>query len=92
VFNPPYVETISEEVGEAQGNTERLIEKSWAGGANGMEVTDRLLEEIPELLSPQGIFYLVAVKENKPEEIIERMKSKGLTGEVSLNSRPLPRR
>lgn len=87
MFNPPYVETISEEMGEAQGNKERLIEKSWAGGANGMEVTDRLLEQVPELLSPQGTFYLVAVKENKPEEIIERMKLKGLTGEVSLNGR-----
>lgn len=83
VFNPPYVETISEEVEAAQKDEERLIEKSWAGGADGMEVTNRLLEQVNDLLSPRGVFYLVTVKENKPEEIIERMKSQGLTGEVS---------
>jgi len=34
------------------------------------------------LLSPRGVFYLVAVPENKPLQIIEDMKERGLTGEV----------
>lgn len=34
------------------------------------------------LLSPKGVFYLVAVQQNKPDEIIEYMRTKGLEGEV----------
>ena len=35
------------------------------------------------MLSERGLFYLVAVPENKPLEIIEQMKARGLEGEVS---------
>lgn len=34
------------------------------------------------LLSDKGVFYLVAVSQNKPYEIIERMKEEGLDGQV----------
>lgn len=49
VFNPPYVETDEAEVVLAQNGTEGMsegkgIDKSWAGGVGGMEVTNRLLE------------------------------------------------
>lgn len=40
LFNPPYVPTESEEI---DGNG---IEVSWAGGKDGMEVTNRLLPRI----------------------------------------------
>lgn len=103
VFNPPYVETWSEEASEAQlGGT---IERAWAGGEGGMEVTNRVLEQVevrrllcsllPELfgtddvalrvqplLSERGMFYLVAVPQNKPLEILAQMKARGLAGEV----------
>lgn len=36
-----------------------------------------------DLLSPRGAFYLVAVPENKPLEIIASMQARGLQGEVS---------
>jgi hypothetical protein len=35
-----------------------------------------------EILAPGGRFYLVAVQQNKPLEIIEYMKSLGLDAEV----------
>lgn len=35
------------------------------------------------LLSPGGAFYLVTIPQNKPFDIIEQMKARGLTGEVS---------
>ncbi|KFP39116.1 HemK methyltransferase family member 2, partial [Chlamydotis macqueenii] len=74
LFNPPYVVTPSEEV-ESQG-----IEASWAGGKKGREVMDRVFPLVPDLLSPGGLFYLVTIKENNPDEILETMKKFGLEG------------
>lgn len=109
VFNPPYVETEDEEAVEAQGQEDKRIEKSWAGGAGGMRVTSRLLEQVDvraiprltclcgeleltsqsgslqTLLSDRGLFYLVAVPENKPLAIIAAMQARRLEGEVRLS-------
>uniref|UniRef100_A0A452J0M0 Methyltransferase HEMK2 n=1 Tax=Gopherus agassizii TaxID=38772 RepID=A0A452J0M0_9SAUR len=74
LFNPPYVVTPSEEV-ESHG-----IEAAWAGGKNGREVMDRLFPLVPDLLSVGGLFYLVTIKENNPDEILETMKKYGLRG------------
>ncbi|NWY51103.1 HEMK2 methyltransferase, partial [Chionis minor] len=74
LFNPPYVVTPSEEV-QSHG-----IEASWAGGKNGREVMDRVFPLVPDLLSPGGLFYLVTIKENNPDEILETMKKHGLEG------------
>jgi len=41
------------------------------------------LADYQEILAPGGRFYLVAVQQNKPLEIIEYMKSLGLDAEVS---------
>ncbi|XP_074957469.1 methyltransferase HEMK2 [Phalacrocorax aristotelis] len=74
LFNPPYVVTPSEEVGS------HGIEASWAGGKKGREVMDRVFPLVPDLLSPGGLFYLVTLKENDPDEIVETMKKCGLEG------------
>ncbi|XP_032635589.1 methyltransferase HEMK2 [Chelonoidis abingdonii] len=74
LFNPPYVVTPSEEV-ESHG-----LEAAWAGGKNGREVMDRLFPLVPDLLSTGGLFYLVTIKENNPDEILETMKKYGLRG------------
>lgn len=46
LFNPPYVPTFSEEAADAQLLKEGTIQGSWAGGLDGMEVTNRLLEVV----------------------------------------------
>ncbi|XP_074839556.1 methyltransferase HEMK2 isoform X1 [Carettochelys insculpta] len=74
LFNPPYVVTPSEEV-ESHG-----IEAAWAGGKNGREVMDRLFPLVSDLLSTRGLFYLVTIQENNPDEILEAMKKCGLEG------------
>ncbi|XP_003467230.1 methyltransferase N6AMT1 isoform X2 [Cavia porcellus] len=79
VFNPPYVVTPPEEVGS------HGIEASWAGGRNGREVMDRFFPLASDLLSPRGLFYLVTIKENNPEEILKTLKTKGLHGTTALS-------
>ncbi len=86
IFNPPYVVTVSEEVGS------HSIEASWAGGTDGREVTDRLLPLIPSLLSDNSVFYLVAIKENKPHEIGMMLAKSGLKMTTVLERRSGPER
>ena len=76
VFNPPYVPTPSEEVGGTS------ISASWAGGDAGREVLDRLLPLIDGIMSPRGCVYIIAVRENKPEEICALLASAGLASSI----------
>jgi len=71
IFNPPYVPTLTEEARNAQ-NT-RDIQGSWAGGSDGMNVTDQFLDLVEPLMAPRARFYLVAVKENNIPSIRRRM-------------------
>ncbi|XP_003797141.1 hemK methyltransferase family member 2 [Otolemur garnettii] len=61
------------------------IAAAWAGGRNGREVMDRFFPVASDLLSPRGLFYLVTIKENNPEEILKTMKTKGLRGTTALS-------
>lgn len=84
LFNPPYVVTPSEEVGT------RGIEASWAGGPDGRQVTNRFLPQVPQLLSDTGVFYLVVIKENKPDEIQRYLEKAGLHMTTVLSRRSGP--
>ncbi|XP_049919304.1 methyltransferase N6AMT1 isoform X2 [Epinephelus moara] len=63
------------------------IEAAWAGGKRGREVTDRLLPVVAQLLSSKGLFYLITIAENNPEEIICSLGKCGLRGESCLSTR-----
>ncbi|KAG8920174.1 hypothetical protein FRC01_000889 [Tulasnella sp. 417] len=81
VFNPPYVPTLEDEASIAQDAQD--IAGAWAGGMDGMAITDQLLKNVGGMLSPNGVFYLVAVKQNDPEGICARMRdTQGLEGEA----------
>lgn len=44
------------------------IEAAWAGGIRGREVTDRFLPAVAQLVSSNGLFYLITIAENDPGE------------------------
>ncbi|KAL5493460.1 hypothetical protein EMCRGX_G014649 [Ephydatia muelleri] len=85
IFNPPYVPTPSEDVW--QPSKIGGIEASWAGGARGREVTDRLLPDVAALLSRQGVLYLVTVPDNRPDDIKVLLGAQGFSSEVVLSRR-----
>ncbi|XP_023165873.1 methyltransferase N6AMT1 [Drosophila hydei] len=78
LFNPPYVVTTDEELQSQMLTdnpaTERNLVYSWAGGTDGRRVTDILLEQLDDILSPSGVLYLLLLHENKPDEIIEQLR------------------
>ncbi|XP_064584091.1 methyltransferase N6AMT1 isoform X2 [Zonotrichia leucophrys gambelii] len=75
LLNNVHLQPVITDLVKSQG-----IEASWAGGRQGREVMDRLFPLVPDLLSPGGLFYLVTIKENNPDEILETMKKSGLKG------------
>ncbi|KAF9452576.1 S-adenosyl-L-methionine-dependent methyltransferase [Macrolepiota fuliginosa MF-IS2] len=86
LFNPPYVPTEYEEAHIAQ--QAKSISGAWAGGYDGMQVTNTFLETVKDLLSDKGRFYLVALKQNNIPEIQRRMLDEhNLESEVVLQRR-----
>ncbi|KAK4166787.1 methyltransferase domain-containing protein [Cladorrhinum sp. PSN259] len=87
VFNPPYVPT--EEMpclplslrGEGDQKTtfeqdSTLLALSYAGGQDGMETTDKVIDSLPEVLSERGVAYILLCAGNKPEDVKSRIRNK----------------
>ena len=94
VFNPPYVPTdelpstlmaaprdasMKLSKSEILDEDTYLLSLSYAGGLDGMEVTYRLLDQLPNVLSLErgGVAYLLLCEQNKPEEFMERVRRWG---------------
>jgi release factor glutamine methyltransferase len=85
VFNPPYVPTPElpklPQEGAARKTTyeddSHLLEISYAGGSDGMETTDRLLDSLPSVLGKRGCAYVLLCAQNKPEKVKEQIKTWG---------------
>lgn len=75
-FNPPYVVTPDEEVDRGG------IAAAWAGGYKGRVVIDRVLDTLEGLVAPCGRVYMIAIHENEPENIMERMRGKGFVADM----------
>lgn len=83
IFNPPYVPT--EELPRQPGPAEAvlkpsfdddsyLLSLSYAGGRDGMETTDRLIDSLPTTLSAKGCAYILLCRQNKPDEVKQRIR------------------
>ena len=54
----------------------RLLALSYEGGVDGMEVTNRLLEQLPRVLnSNKGVAYILLCHQNRPEEVMQRIRN-----------------
>lgn len=93
LFNPPYVPTeelpqipsaTTEQAMAGMSRSERfdhesyLLSLTYAGGKDGMETTDRLLDAIPGLLHPgRGVAYVLLCRQNRPDEVRDRIVAWG---------------
>lgn len=87
IFNPPYVpteelpsqpENVADEGLDKNAEFARdshLLSLSYAGGVDGMETTNRLLGQIPSVLSERGVAYVLLCKQNKPREVVEQIQT-----------------
>jgi release factor glutamine methyltransferase len=92
IFNPPYVPAELPDLSRheqfnavtpSQGRTtfeqdSYLLELSYAGGEDGMVVTNRMLEQIPKILNPvSGVGYLLLCAQNKPDKVKQEIRDWG---------------
>ncbi|RDA90145.1 hypothetical protein CP533_0768 [Ophiocordyceps camponoti-saundersi (nom. inval.)] len=85
IFNPPYVPTPSlplppngaEETKPSFENDSHLLELAYAGGRDGMQTTDRFIDDLPRVLSPTGCAYILLCAQNKPSLVMERIRAFG---------------
>lgn len=80
VFNPPYVPAESvPPVPEAKedGNNDEWLFLALDGGSEGMEVTQLLLDALPEAMTPQGVAYILFCARNIPDKIVKCMEERG---------------
>ncbi|EKG10655.1 DNA methylase N-6 adenine-specific conserved site [Macrophomina phaseolina MS6] len=90
IFNPPYVPTPAlpdlakhEQYNQYSPTTSfdqdsYLLELSYAGGRDGMETTERLLEQLPAVLHPErGVAYILLCAQNKPLQVQQRIRDWG---------------
>ncbi|EME77736.1 uncharacterized protein MYCFIDRAFT_45813 [Pseudocercospora fijiensis CIRAD86] len=89
IFNPPYVPTEElpkhpkkeySDQNKKWTSTEsferdsHLLSLSYAGGVDGMETTNRLLGQLPQVLSDRGVAYVLFCAQNKPDEVASRIR------------------
>ncbi|KAL1953058.1 hypothetical protein VTO42DRAFT_3730 [Malbranchea cinnamomea] len=101
IFNPPYVPTpevpqiLSPEEIQSPGTfsskferDSHLLSLSYAGGDRGMETTNRLLEAIPNILNAvRGVAYVLLCAQNKPDEVMDRIRCWGSGWNVEIVGR-----
>jgi len=101
IFNPPYVPSSSVPRcadGEATeieiakrtsfDNDSHLLSLSYEGGIDGMEVTNRFLKQLPDVLNRErGVAYVLLCRQNKPEEVMQSIRGWGPTWVVDIVGR-----
>ncbi|EFA06234.1 HemK methyltransferase family member 2-like Protein [Tribolium castaneum] len=76
LFNPPYVVTDSAEIRGCG------LSRAWAGGCTGREITDQVLCNLQNFLTPKGVCYMVILKENNIDEITSLVRKNNFRSEV----------
>jgi release factor glutamine methyltransferase len=91
IFNPPYVPSPCDEIGPSFQQIEpnkNLISAAWAGGDRGRFVIDQFIPTIEKLLAPNGVLYLVLIRDNDPDEIISILNHSYNIASTLVNSKP----
>lgn len=79
IFNPPYVVTPDNELGDSsKSNSDcvrnELITKSWAGGRDGRQIMNKVFAKLNDILTINGVAYVLIIKDNRPEQIVADLK------------------
>lgn len=84
ICNPPYVQTDEHEIPDKTSASH--ISSSWAGGPDGMNLTRRFVSLVPDLLSPNGVFYLLlSHNDNDVDAVVKQLQDLGVRSEIRIS-------
>ncbi|KAL8699641.1 MAG: hypothetical protein Q9201_005895, partial [Fulgogasparrea decipioides] len=76
--SPAKEDDLNEGMEKALDKNSQMLSLSYAGGIDGMEVTNRLLDQLPSVLNAErGVAYILLCKQNKPAAVAERIQRWG---------------
>ncbi|KAK5781078.1 S-adenosylmethionine-dependent methyltransferase PWA37_002001 [Arxiozyma heterogenica] len=74
VFNPPYVPAVNvPEIPSSKENLDQWLDLALLGGKDGMVITQRVIDQLDDILSPTGVAYILFCARNKPEQIVSNI-------------------
>lgn len=73
----PEQQSIDGQVTDTYDHDSFLLSLSYAGGIDGMQVTNKLLSQLPSVLSEVGVAYILLCAQNKPQEVIKDVTAWG---------------
>ncbi|XP_050427355.1 methyltransferase N6AMT1-like isoform X1 [Adelges cooleyi] len=89
LFNPPYVRSMADD--DERPDDENYIGRAWCGGPeDGADVIREVLPQIDRVLADNGVFYLLMIDYNRPEEIAKLMRDEYSMGHTVVMSRRVP--
>lgn len=80
VFNPPYVPSTNSEIpqvnaeSDIRNDSDACLDMALNGGDDGMVVTRKLLDDLTNILTHDGIAYILFCARNNPKLVHEEMK------------------
>jgi len=77
LFNPPYVPTERVPERPTAETDDRWVDLALDGGADGMEITNVVLDQLDTCLSPNGVAYILFIAGNHPETVCKNMNARG---------------
>lgn len=70
VFNPPYVPAEAVPSLPSSPSSHHWLDLALDGGNDGMEVTQRLLDQLPAVLAPNGVAYVLFCARNLLDQVL----------------------
>ncbi|KAI5966191.1 MTQ2 [Candida pseudojiufengensis] len=87
VFNPPYVPASEVPNLPTNDTDNKWLDLALLGGEDGMIITWKVLNNLENILSDEGVAYILFCARNKPVQVAEIMRQKGWEVTTIINKK-----
>lgn len=85
VFNPPYVPATEVPDIPITNEDVKWLDLALLGGEDGMMITWKVLNNLEEILTGDGVAYILFCARNKPDSVADKMRQRGWKVDVIIN-------
>ncbi|KAI5955855.1 MTQ2 [Candida jiufengensis] len=87
IFNPPYVPASDIPKIPQMDADKTWLDLALLGGEDGMIITWKVLNNLENILSNDGVAYILFCARNKPDQVADIMRNKGWKVDVIINEK-----